>query len=153
MLYNVVLISAIRQHEWVIGIHILPPSWASLPFPIPFHPSSLFRLSFLSFCFSALECQFQKSKVLVAQSSLILCDPMDCSPQALLSMKFSRQGYWSGLPFPSPGDLPNPGIKPRSAALQADSLPTELQGKTRRARMLLFLFSSLFAEPTTVTST
>jgi len=42
---------------------------------------------------------------------------------------FSRQGYWSGLPFPSPGDLPNPGIEPRSPALQADSLPTELQGK------------------------
>ena len=42
-------------------------------------------------------------------------------------MRFSRQEYWSGLPFPSPGDLPNPGIEPRSLALQADSLPTELQ--------------------------
>ena len=39
------------------------------------------------------------------------------------------QGYWSGLPFPSPGDLPNPGIKPRSPALQADDLLTELLGK------------------------
>jgi len=38
-------------------------------------------------------------------------------------MRFSRQGYWSGLPFPSPGDLPNPGIKLGSPALQADSLP------------------------------
>ena len=44
-------------------------------------------------------------------------------------MRFSRQGYWSGLPFPSPGDLPNPGIEPVSPALQADSLPTEQQGK------------------------
>jgi len=44
-------------------------------------------------------------------------------------MRFSRQGYQSGLPFPSPGDLPNPGIKPGSPALQADYLPTELQGK------------------------
>jgi len=44
-------------------------------------------------------------------------------------MRFSRQGYWNGLPFPSPGDLPNPGIEPRSPALQVDSLPTELQGK------------------------
>jgi len=44
-------------------------------------------------------------------------------------MKFSRQEYWSGLPFPSSGDLPNPGIKPRSAALQADSLPSEPPGK------------------------
>ena len=46
--------------------------------------------------------------------------------QAPLSMGFSRQKYWSRLPFPSPGDLPDPGIKPRSAALQADSLPFEL---------------------------
>ena len=49
--------------------------------------------------------------------------------QAPLSMGFSRQEYWSGLPFPSSGDLPAPGIKPRSPALQADFLPTELQGK------------------------
>ena len=45
-------------------------------------------------------------------------------------MRPSRQGYWSGLPFPSPEDLSNPGIEPGSAALQADSLPTELQGKS-----------------------
>ena len=44
-------------------------------------------------------------------------------------MEFPRQEYWSGLPFPSPEDLPNPGIKPRSPAMQADSLPTDLQGK------------------------
>ena len=41
-------------------------------------------------------------------------------------MEFSRQEYWSGLPFPSPGELPDPGIKPRSPALQADALPSEL---------------------------
>ena len=46
--------------------------------------------------------------------------------QAPLSMGFSRQEYWSGLPFPSPGDLPDPGIEPGFPALQADSLPTEL---------------------------
>ena len=44
-------------------------------------------------------------------------------------MKFSRQEYWSGLPFPSPGDLPNPGIEPRCPTLQADALPSELPGK------------------------
>ena len=44
-------------------------------------------------------------------------------------MRFSRQEYWSGLPFPSPGDLPDPGIKPGSPAWQADSLPFELQGR------------------------
>ena len=50
--------------------------------------------------------------------------------QAPPSLGFSRQEHWSGLPFPSPGDLPDPGIEPRSPALQANSLPTELQGKT-----------------------
>ena len=49
--------------------------------------------------------------------------------QAPPSMEFSRQQYWSGLPFPSPGDLPNPGIEPRSPALHADALPSERPGK------------------------
>ena len=49
--------------------------------------------------------------------------------QASLSMGFSRQEYWSGLPFPSPGDLPDPGMEPRSPALQADALPCEPPGK------------------------
>ena len=44
-------------------------------------------------------------------------------------MGFSRQEYWSGLPFPSPGDLPDPGMEPRSLALQADTLPSEPPGK------------------------
>ena len=47
-----------------------------------------------------------------------------------LSMEFSRPEYWSGLPFPSPEDLPNPGTEPRSPALQADSLPSEPPGKS-----------------------
>ena len=63
----------------------------------------------------------EKVKVLVAQSCPTLWDPTDCSPQAPLSMEFSRQEYWSGLPFPSPGGRPNPGIEPRSPTLQADS--------------------------------
>ena len=46
-------------------------------------------------------------------------------------MEFSRPEYWSGLPFPSPGDLPNPAIEPRSPALQVDSLPAEPQGKPK----------------------
>ena len=51
--------------------------------------------------------------------------PWTVARQAPLSMGFSRQEYWSGLPFPSLGDLPNPGIEPGSAALQADALPSE----------------------------
>ena len=62
--------------------------------------------------------------MLVSQSCLTLCDPMDYS-QAPLSMEFSRQEYWSGLPFPSPGDLLDPGIESGSPALQIDSLPSE----------------------------
>ena len=61
----------------------------------------------------------------VTQRCLTLCDPVDCSPQALLSMGSSRQEYWSGSPFTSPEDLPDPGIKPWSPALQAGSLPSE----------------------------
>ena len=49
--------------------------------------------------------------------------PWTVACQASLSMEFSRQEYWSGLPFPFPGDGPDPGIEPRSPALQADSLP------------------------------
>ena len=55
--------------------------------------------------------------------------PWTSARQAPLSMRFCRQGYWSGLPFPSPWDPPNPGIKPRSPALHADSFLTELPGK------------------------
>ena len=61
----------------------------------------------------------------VTQSCLTLCDPMDYSPPAPPSNGFSRKEYWSGLPFPSPGDLPDPGIEPRSSALQADALLSE----------------------------
>ena len=53
--------------------------------------------------------------------------------EAPLSMEFSRQEYWSGLPFPPPEDLPDPGIETRSPALQADSLPAEPQGKPKNA--------------------
>ena len=73
-----------------------------------------------------------KAKVIeVAQSCPILCDPMD--HQAPPSMGFSRQEYWSGLPFPSPGDLLNPRIEPRPPALQADALTSEPPGKPQLA--------------------
>ena len=53
------------------------------------------------------------------------------TPWTIQSMEFSRPEYWSGQPFPSPGDLPNPGIELRSLALQVDSFPAEPQGKPR----------------------
>ena len=55
--------------------------------------------------------------------------------QAPPSMGFSRQEYWSGLPFPSPGNLPDPGIEPRSPALQADALQSEPPGKLKITHM------------------
>ena len=69
--------------------------------------------------------------VSVTQSCLTLCDPMDCSRQAPLSMEFSRQEYCSGLPFPFPGNLPLLGIKRAFPTLQADSLPSEPPGKPK----------------------
>ena len=55
--------------------------------------------------------------------------PWTVAPQAPLLMEFSRQEYWSGLPFPTPGDLPDPGIEPESPAWQVDSLPLSHLGR------------------------
>ena len=72
--------------------------------------------------------------MLVTQSCPTLCEPMDCvAHQDPLSRRFFGQEHWSWLPFPSPGDLPDPGIKPGSPALQADSLPSEPPGKPTQA--------------------
>ena len=67
---------------------------------------------------------------LVAKSCPTLAIPWTGACQAPLSMGFSRQEYWSGLPFPSPGDLPDLEIKSGSPVLQADDLPTELCGRS-----------------------
>ena len=73
---------------------------------------------------------FTKKKVCVCCS--VMSDsvtPWTVAHQAPLSIGFPGQEYWSGVPFPSPGDLPDPGIEPRSPVLQADSLPSEPPGK------------------------
>ena len=67
----------------------------------------------------------------IVQLCPTLCDPTDVAYQAPPSMGFSRQEYWSGLPLPSPGDLPDPGIEPGSPAFQADALTSEPPGKPR----------------------
>ena len=64
---------------------------------------------------------FKKVKVKSVSCVQLFANPWTAAYQALSSMEFSRQEYWSGLPFPSPGDLSNPGIEPRSPALQADT--------------------------------
>ena len=63
-----------------------------------------------------------KVKVKSLSRVQLFATPWAVAYQASLSMGFSRQEYWSGLPFPSPGDLPDPGIKPRSPSLEADAL-------------------------------
>ena len=68
-------------------------------------------------------------RVLVTQSCPTLCHPMNGSLPGSPAHGLSRQEHWSGLPFPSPGDLLDSGIKPGSPALQAGSLPSEVQGK------------------------
>ena len=69
----------------------------------------------------------------------VFVTPWTVAHQAPLSMEFSRQEYWSGLPFPPPGDLPNPEIEFRSPALKADCLLSEPPGKPTSI-MLLFLY-------------
>ena len=73
---------------------------------------------------------------LVTKSCLILVTPWTVALQAPVSTGFSMQEYWSGLPFPSPGDLPDPGIEPWSPAFQVDSLPTESRGKPKKLTIL-----------------
>ena len=76
-----------------------------------------------------LENNMQKLKVKLLSCVRLFATPWTVAHQAPPSMGFSRQEYWSGLPFPSPGALPHPGIEPRSPALQADALISEPPGK------------------------
>ena len=75
--------------------------------------------------------------MLVALSCLTLCYPMDCSPPGFsIHQEFSKQEFWSGFPFPSPRDLPDPKMEPGSPVLQADSLP--LAPRPRRLKPFFF---------------
>ena len=67
----------------------------------------------------------EKDKAKSLSRVQLFVTPWTVAHQTPQSTEFSRQEYWSGLPFPSPGDLSNPGIKPRSPVLQADALPSE----------------------------
>ena len=73
-----------------------------------------------------------RKKVKLLSHVQLFAIPWTVAYQAPPSMEFSRQEYWSGLPFPSLGDLPDPGIEPRSPSLQADALPSEPPGKPQR---------------------
>ena len=78
----------------------------------------------------------------------LFATPWTVAHQAPLSTGLSRQEYWSGLPFLPPGDLPNPGIEPRSTTLQADSLPAEPPGKPNNTGVgSLSLLQRIFLTP------
>ena len=78
---------------------------------------------------SSGRCPFREVKVKSLSRVRLFATPWTVAYQASPSMGFSRQECWSGLPFPSPGDLLDPGIEPGSPALQADALPSEPPGK------------------------
>ena len=71
-------------------------------------------------------------KAIVVQLCPTLCDSMDCSPSDSSVHGILQARCWSGLPFPPPGYLPDPGIEPGSPALQSDCLPSELPGKPKK---------------------
>ena len=105
---------------------VRPHRWQPTRLPHPWDPPG--KNTGVS-CHFLLQCMKVKSEREVSQSCPTLKDPMDCSLPGSSSMGFSRQDYWSWVPLPSPGDLPNPGIEPRSPALQADTLTSEPPGK------------------------
>ena len=84
--------------------------WTGVPLPSPLVLTRVYQKTFAPWKKS-----YDKPKV--AQSCPTLCNPMDCSLPGISSMGFFRQEFWSGLPLPSPEDLPDPGIEPRSPAL------------------------------------
>ena len=86
----------------------------------------------MSGCSLPLYISSVKVKLKLLSRVRLLVTPWTAAHQAPPSMGFPRQVYWSGVPLPSPGDLPNPGIEPGSPALQADALPSEPPGKPNR---------------------
>ena len=89
------------------------------------------KCQFILFCCPCIMiiCYYEVKCQLLSRVQVFVI-PWTVAQQAPLPMEFSRQEYWSGFPFPSPGDIPNPGIEPRSPALQTDSLPSESNWET-----------------------
>ena len=100
--------------------------------PLPAVPMGVPARSMLR----SLRPKWKKVKVKSLSRVRLFVTPWTVAYQAPPSMGFSRQEYWSGLPFPSPGDLPNPGIKPGSPAFQADAFTSEPPGKPSTHKML-----------------
>ena len=117
--WNSLAFSIIQQMLVIWSLVPLPflnPAWTSGSSRFTYCGSLAWRILSITL----LECEVKKWTEVV-QSFPILYDPMDCSYQAPSSMEFSRQENWSGLPFPSPGDLPDAGIEPGCPTLQAET--------------------------------
>ena len=108
---------------------LMKVSYPSVPYKLlfPFFPSVFYVSEFSHMCdLCCLLILKVRSRCTKSLSRLrLFATPWTAAYQAPLSMGFSRQEYWNGLPFPSPGDLPDPGIEPGSPALQTDALPSE----------------------------
>ena len=119
-----------RQEYWS-GLLCLPPGDLLNPRTEPVsHVSCISRWILYHWGTWEAHVSFIKwKKVKLLSRVRLFATPWTVARQVPLSMGFSRQEYWSGLLCPSPGDPPVPGIEPRSFALQADSLPSELSGK------------------------
>ena len=115
--------------------------WSGLPFPSPGDLSTQELNPGLLHCRQTLYCLSHHCEVMMSQSLSrvhLFVALWTVIHQAPLSMGFSGQEHWSGLPFPSLEDLPNPGIEPRSPTLQVDSLPSEPPGSLLEKLVLLY---------------
>ena len=115
-----------NQQRCLITMAYLPNTSMTFLLACPQHIKTF--LPFVSAEVSSISLLYLKKKVKSLSHVLLFVTPWTVAYQAPPSMGFSRQEYWSGLPFPSPGDLPDQRIKPGSPALQADALPSSHQG-------------------------
>ena len=114
LIYNIVLASDVQQSDSVIYVGV----YIYILFHIDYYnilnivPELYSKSWFFTYFIYSGACTH-------TQLCPTLCDPMDCSPPVTLSMEFSKQGYWSGLPIPTPGNLPDSGIEPKFLASPA----------------------------------
>ena len=128
-------VASLIHNSWMLWSSLLLTYGGLLKFS-PSSPIPTLHLPFLPFLFTQREKESE-----VTQSCPTLCDPMDCSlPGSSIHGIFQTRKYWSGLPFPSPGDLPNPGINPGSPTLCRQMLyHLSHQGSPYSERSILFI--------------